>query len=426
MSNQPTSTYSGNIAASVLTSAPMVLAKPAPIPYVQPVKLHDGAWARPSCDAGDFRIFIVDDEELNIRVARKYLKTWGYQHVDSTNQPTEAIERILQSSPDLILLDVMMPEISGLELLAQMRKIEVLQHIPVVILTAHIEESVKYEALNLGANDFLSKPIDPLELLPRVKNLLTLRGHQKWLRDISESLEREVKQRTDALERAQHHVVHCLARASEYRDNETGRHVRRVGAFAALIARNLGLGTEYTVTIEQAAKLHDVGKIGIPDDILFKPGKLDADEFTAMKTHCDLGMHVISTLDDSFGDESCNSDEKKRHVRIGANILEAGDTPLLKMAGHIALTHHEKWDGSGYPLGLVGEQIPLEGRITAVADVFDALCSKRPYKPAFSPEKCRTLLIEGRGSHFDPRVLDAFLQSFDEAVQIQIRFADQE
>ncbi len=426
MLNQPTSTYSGNIAASLLTSAPMVLAKPAFIAVAQPVKLHDGAWARPACDAGDFRIFIVDDEELNIRVARKYLKTWGYQHVDSTNQPTEAIERILQSSPDLILLDVMMPEISGLELLAQMRKIEVLQHIPIVILTAHIEESVKYEALNLGANDFLSKPIDPLELLPRVKNLLTLRGHQKWLKDISESLEREVKQRTEALERAQHHVVHCLARASEYRDNETGRHVRRVGAFAALIARNLGLGTEYTETIEQAAKLHDVGKIGIPDDILFKPGKLDADEFSEMKTHCDLGMHVISTLDDSFGDDTNNSDEKKRHVRIGANILEAGDTPLLKMAGHIALTHHEKWDGSGYPLGLVGEQIPLEGRITAVADVFDALCSKRPYKPAFSPEKCRTLLIEGRGSHFDPRVLDAFLKSFDEAVQIQIRFADQE
>jgi putative two-component system response regulator len=375
------------------------------------------SWNQPISEPTELKIFIVDDEELNIRVARKYLRTWGYSQVESTNHPTEAIERILAIQPDLVLLDVMMPEISGMDLLKQLRSIEATRHLPIVILTAHFEDSVKHDALNLGANDFLSKPIDPLELLPRVKNLLALRSHQKILAKSSQLLAEEVKRQTAALVAAQHHVIHCLAKAAEYRDNETGRHVIRVGAYASIIARQMGLGEEYATTIEQAAKLHDVGKIGIPDDILLKPGKLSASEFDEMKTHCKLGLEVVDPYDSL-------SDVEIRHAQMGANILDAGNSPILSMASQIALTHHEKWDGTGYPFGLKEISIPLAGRITAVADVFDALSSSRPYKPAFSEDRCREILIEGRGKHFDPEVLDAFFAAFSEIVEIQMKYAD--
>jgi putative two-component system response regulator len=406
---------SSNLASSFFTSAGQARSTPVFTSW----KLNRTDWTKPMLAPKDQRIFIVDDEDLNIRVARKYLRTWGYETVESTNQPTEAIHRILQAQPHLVLLDVMMPEVSGLELLAQLRQIEETKHLPIVILTAHIEDSVRHEALNLGANDFLGKPIDPLELHPRVKNLLNLSAYQKWLENTSEALEAEVKRRTEALETAQHHVIHCLARASEYRDNDTGRHVIRVGAYTALIARQMGLGEEYATTIEQAAKLHDVGKIGIPDSILHKPGKLSQDERTHMETHCDLGLYVISTMNDELSTEAY-----KNHVQMGASILDVGDSPILSMAANIALTHHEKWDGSGYPFGLVGEQIPLEGRLTAVADVFDALSSVRPYKAAFSTVQCKEILLEGRGKHFDPTVLDAFLAAFDEAIRIRMKYAD--
>ncbi len=409
------------------TSTPIVSNHPFPLPTttiragiaIKSVNLPDATWAKPNIELKDQRIFIVDDEDLNIRVARKYLRSWGYEKIESTNQPTEAVHRIRQADPHLVLLDVMMPEVSGLELLAQLRALEETKHLPIVILTAHIEDSVKHEALELGANDFLSKPIDPLELQPRVRNLLHLSVHQRWLEETSVRLEAEVKRRTESLVAAQHQVIHCLARASEYRDNDTGHHIIRVGAYAAMIARKLGLDEEYVQTIEQAAKLHDVGKIGIPDAILHKPGKLDDQEMYHMKTHCDLGLHVITSLNDEQ-----ESVANRKHVQMGASILEMDDSPVLSMAAQIALTHHEKWDGSGYPFGLAGEQIPLEGRITAVADVFDALSSIRPYKPAFSPDKCREILSEGRGKHFDPKVLDAFMIAFDEAIQIRVKYSD--
>jgi putative two-component system response regulator len=386
---------------------------------IESVKLPDTTWAKPNVERKDQRIFIVDDEDLNIRVVRKYLRSWGYDKIESTNQPREAIHRIRQADPHLVLLDVMMPDVNGLELLAQLRAHEETKHLPIVILTAHFENSVQHEALELGANDFLSKPIDPLELQPRVRNLLHLSVHQRWLQETSVHLEAEVHRRTESLVAAQHQVIHCLARASEYRDNDTGHHIIRVGAYAALIARKLGLDDEYVRTIEQAAKLHDVGKIGIPDAILHKPGKLDEHEMQHMKTHCDLGLHVITSLNDEQG-----SVLDRKQVRMETSILESDDSPVLLMAAQIALTHHEKWDGSGYPFGLSGEQIPLEGRITAVADVFDALSSTRPYKPAFSPDKCREILSEGRGKHFDPAVLDAFMSAFDEATQIRVQYSD--
>ena len=388
------------------------------VAQLTPVEVGDHSWMQPHEKPADQQIFIVDDEELNVRVARKYLRMSGFDRVTSTTDPAEAVARIKREQPDLVLLDVMMPEISGLDILRQLRADDVARHLPVIILTAHVENEIKQQAIELGANDFLGKPIDPLELLPRVRNLLSLRSHQRWLENTSEHLESEVRRRTAALVKAEQNIVNCLARAAEYRDNETGRHVVRVGQYAALIAKSLGLSNDYCKLIKEAAKLHDVGKIGIPDSILLKTGKLDPDEYQLMQQHCGMGLQVLQQITQE------DFQSFRRHVQMGASILDVVDSPLLAMASQIAMTHHEKWDGKGYPFGLSGEQIPLEGRITAVGDVFDALSSRRPYKPAFPLEKCYTILQEGRGTHFDPCVLDAFLDHRDEAVAIQMQYAD--
>ncbi len=364
------------------------------------------------------RILVVDDEPLNLKIVRKYLKMSGYDHITTTTEPRDVFEFLEAQLPDLILLDVMMPEISGLDLLAMLKQDPKYQFIPVVILTAHTEPEVKSQALKSGAADFIGKPIDPHELLPRVKNLLSMKVYQNGLKHYAEQLEHRVRQRTAALARSREHVIQCLARAAEYRDNETGRHVLRVGRYAAIIAHQMGLGDEYAQMIEHAAKLHDVGKIGIPDGILLKPGKLEPEEFELMQRHCGLGRRVCERI------ESDDWTTWQKHVNIGASILDDDDSPLLRMASRIAMTHHEKWDGSGYPLGLAGEQIPLEGRITAVADVFDALSSKRPYKAAFPLEKCLAILEEGRGKHFDTKVLDAFFAVREKITAVQLDLAD--
>lgn len=378
------------------------------------------SWARPRSNTNSPTIFIVDDEELNIRVARKYLRTWGYERVESTIEPLEAVERIHRVRPDLVLLDIMMPGISGMDLLKELRSHESTRHLPVIILTAYVDEDIKHQALELGANDFLNKPIDPLEMLPRVRNLLALREYQRFLEQSSQLLEDEVRRRTAALVKAEQFIIRCLARAAEYRDNDTGRHVVRVGSYAGLIAETLGMGDDFVKLIKDAAQLHDVGKIGIPDSILLKTGKLDPSEFEEMKQHCAKGIYVLQQIEPS------DFEAYRRHVQMGASILDEEESPLLRMASRIALTHHEKWDGTGYPFGISGEQIPIEGRITAVADVFDALSSRRPYKPAFPLEKCFSILLEGRGTQFDAKVLDAFLSRRDEIVAIQMQLSDSE
>jgi len=391
---------------------------PKPVEQFRPIDVGIRSWATPHEHAASQQIFIVDDEELNVRVARKYLRMSGFDRVNATTEPGEAVAWIRRERPDLILLDIMMPEISGLDILRELRSLDETRHLPVVILTAHYEDEIKYQAIELGANDFLAKPIDPLELLPRVRNLLSLRAHQRWLENTYENLEAEVRRRTAALVKAEQNIVNCLARAAEYRDNETGHHVVRVGFYAELIAKALGMKPEYCELIREAAKLHDVGKIGIPDAVLLKTGKLDLDEFRVMQQHCGMGLQVLQQISPE------EYDKLRRHVQVGASILSSVDSPLLAMASQIAMTHHEKWDGSGYPFGLSGEQIPLEGRITAVGDVFDALSSRRPYKPAFPLEKCYAILNEGRGTHFDPKVLDAFMDHRDDAVAIQMKYAE--
>ena len=357
-----------------------------------------------------FRILIVDDVLVNVKVVRAHLESVGYRDIVSVTDATQVVSTVYRDDPDILLLDIMMPEISGLDILQTLRADNRYARLPVLILTGAESRELKTEALRLGATDFLTKPVDPEDLIPRVRNALLVKSYQ-------DNLERKVRERTIAFEKSQQEVIHCLARAAEYRDNDTGNHVVRVGRFAGLTARELGLDDRRVQLIEQAAMLHDVGKIGIPDAILLKPGKLTPEEFETVQKHCGFGKKIFQAISrDEYG-------VLMTHTTLGAAIVGC-DSPLLQMARTIALTHHEKWDGTGYPLGLAGEDIPIEGRITAVVDVFDALSSVRPYKPAFPLDKCLAILEEERGKHFEPRIVDAFLARRQEVVAIQIAHAE--
>lgn len=366
------------------------------------------------------KILIVDDEPINVKVCQKYLNELGYKRCIGLTDSTRTIAVILEERPDVVILDVMMPIVSGVDVLRLIRKHDELTHLPVLILTASSDRTTKLTVLNLGATDFLTKPIDPSEMAPRVRNVLSVKRYQDSLRDHAHALEQAVRQRTAELELSRMDVIHCLARAVEYRDDHTGRHVERVGRYSGIIARALGLDENIVMMIEQAAQLHDVGKIGVPDEILLKPGKLTPEEFERMQKHTLFGRNIVERMSER------EWEKLRQHVQIGCRILDTPRSPLLSMAARIALTHHERWDGTGYPLGLAGEDIPLEGRITAVADVFDALCSVRPYKPSYPIDKCFSILKSESGTHFDPRLIEAFFSQRDMVVQTQLELADTE
>jgi putative two-component system response regulator len=364
------------------------------------------------------RILLVDDEPINIKVVRKYLVGAGYADFCSTTSPAEVLPMMIRAEPDLVLLDIVMPNFSGLDLLAAIRSDAQLAHIPVVMLTALEDRDTKHQALALGATDFLAKPVDPSELVSRVRNVLLVKAHHDHLRNHAADLEQMVKRRTAQLEASHENIIHCLARAAEFRDDDTGRHVLRVGCYAGIIARQLGWDDDSVKMLEQAAQLHDVGKIGIPDAILTKPGKLTEQEFEVIQKHCGFGKRIFESL------TAAEWTSWQKHTEVGQKILAGCESSILKTAAQIALTHHEWWNGAGYPIGLAGEDIPLVGRITAVADVFDALSTKRSYKPAFPLDKCFAILEEGRGTHFDPLVLDGFFAAREKIVQVQISHAE--
>lgn len=371
-----------------------------------------------SCEAGAARIMVIDDEAVNIKVIQKYLQQAGYSHIRGITDPTFAMAGIGIEQPDVILLDVMMPRISGLELLSSIRANPATSHLPVIILTASCDRGTKLAVLERGATDFLAKPVDPCELGPRVRNALVVKKYHDSLRNYAQTLEDAVSRRTAELEASRRDVIYCLARAAELRDDDTGHHVLRVGKYAAVIGRALGLDESTVEMLEQAAQLHDIGKIGIPDSILLKPGKLDPEQYERMQKHVGMGQKIIEPL------SQADWETLKHHVEIGQQVLDSSRSPLLKMAGRIALTHHERWNGQGYPLGLAKEDIPLEGRITAVADVFDALSSKRPYKKPFPIDQCFAIIEADRGEHFDPAIVDAFLSQRQAIADIQLRFSD--
>jgi putative two-component system response regulator len=283
--------------------------------------------------------------------------------------------------PDLILMDIVMPVMDGHAVLGRLRELELLQpYRPVLVLTSDHSRQAQREAWERGANDFLTKPLSPSEVRLRVRNLLETRMLHKALSAQNELLEERVRERTVELEEARIQVLYRLARAAEYRDDDTGRHTRRVGNSAGRIALALGISQSESSRIRMAAPLHDVGKIGIPDAILLSKGALSDEEFQVMKTHCE----------------------------IGADLLASPDIPLLQLAAEIARTHHERWDGKGYPHGLQTGAIPLSGRIVAVADTFDALTHSRPYKTAWSREAALDELRRLSGEAFDPDVVAAF------------------
>lgn len=364
------------------------------------------------------RILIIDDEPANVMVLKRYLEGSGFQRVATNTNSTQALAWIREQRGDLVLLDVMMPSVSGIDILNAMRADPKLKFIPVLIVTANTDSQTKRTCLSLGAIDFLAKPVDPNELLPRVRNTLVTRSFQNQLARYAQQLERRVQERTQELEFSRREVVECLARAAEYRDTETGNHVIRVGRFAGTIAKQLGFSKLDVANIELAAQLHDVGKIAIPDAVLHKPGRLDPDEFAYMKRHAAIGHSIIRAHSPR------ETETLRQHVMAGGQLLAAQTSPLLRLAATIALSHHERWDGNGYPLGIKGDDIPIEARITSVADVYDALSSQRPYKEAMPREKCFAILEEGRGSQFDPKVLDAFFASSKEIIDIQLELVD--
>ncbi len=364
------------------------------------------------------KILIVDDEIANVRVLKRYLSGVGYADVLTTTDSSSAMSLIEREKPDLLLLDIMMPEVSGIDILRALRDSRRFRHLPVLVVTANTDLETKRTCLELGATDFLHKPVDPLDLLPRVRNTLVTKSFQDQLAGYAHQLEKRVAQRTRELEISRKQVVQCLARAAEYRDTETGNHVIRVGKYAGVIAKQLGFSEDEVSNIEMAAQLHDVGKIAIPDAVLHKPGKLDPDEFEIIKRHAAVGHSIVRPHSPE------DTERLKQHVVSGGQMLIVQSSPLLRLAASIALSHHERWDGNGYPLGLKAEDIPIEARITSVADVFDALSSVRPYKGALPREKCFEILREGSGTQFDPRVLDAFFSQSEAIVQIQKDLVD--
>lgn len=372
----------------------------------------------PQCLITNARIAIVDDQELNVRIVVKHLKLAGYQYFFSTTDSREALALLHKHAPDVLLLDIMMPFIGGLDILREIREDEQLKHLPVIILTADCEPQTKLEALTRGATEFLQKPVDAAELCVRLSSVLLAKTSQDRLRKRAWDLEVEVARRNVELAEAHREVVECLARIGEFRDNDTGLHTQRVGRYAEITAVQMGLPPEFCERLRLAAALHDIGKVSIPDAILRKPGPLDRDEFAVIQRHSAHGAAVCLNPRGSL------PTEVEEHCRKGQCLAKAACSPMLTMAGVIALTHHERWDGTGYPSGLKGEEIPLEGRITAVADVFDALSQRRPYKPAFSFEKSMSMIHDSAGTHFAPQVVDAFERATAEIFAVWQTFRD--
>jgi len=340
------------------------------------------------------RILIVDDEPANLKLLDKMLRAHGYQGLILLDDSREVINSYQTARPDLILLDINMPHLDGYQVMEQLKALNDPLLPPIVILTAQQGKDYLLRALSAGARDFVTKPFDRNELLMRVRNLLDAQLAHRMLHDQKAVLENMVNMRTEELRNTRLQVVQRLGMAAEYRDEETGSHILRMSHMSALLARASGWSEADCELILNASPMHDIGKIGIPDAILLKPGKFEPPEWEIMKTH----------------------------ASIGGKLLEGDDSDLLRMAQQIAISHHEKWDGSGYPNGLAGEAIPQAGRIAALADVFDALTSVRPYKKAWTIEDAVKLIKENSGKHFDPKLVEIFLQQLPEILKIRERF----
>lgn len=359
------------------------------------------------------KIIIIDDSRLERKLLAAYLRPHDYEIIE-IDEGLGAIEAVRSIQPDLVLLDLIMSGITGLEICSELKKAEDLRLVPVIMVTAYGDKQSRIKGLEAGADDFLIKPVDRAELVARVKSLLKVKAYHEYarLKDYYNNLESAVSEKTSQLEKALNKIketnasltqayldtLYRLSVAAEYRDDDTAGHIKRISNYSLAICRSLGLPSSLSEMISTASSLHDVGKIGIPDYVLLKPGKLNEKEW-----------HIM-----------------QKHTIIGANILKGSDNKILQVGEQIALSHHEKFDGTGYPFGLSGQKIPLTGRIIAVADVFDGLTSKRVYKPVFSNEEAVKIIQESTGSHFDPEICNAFFKAFDEILDIQEKFKEED
>lgn len=343
-------------------------------------------------------VLVLDDESDNVHLICESLRRQlPGVHAIGFSAPQEAVVWCATHEPDLCLVDYRMPAMSGVEFVRQLRAQDHLQGVPVIMITAQAAPTLQQEALDAGATDFLSKPLNVPDVLRRVRNHLKLRDSLRGQRADLGTLERGIQEAAQRLiEQEQALIIQRLTRLSGYRDEETVNHMRRMAAIARMIAEELGLDRPFAEALMLAAPMHDIGKVGIPDRVLLKPGRLDAAERNIMKTH----------------------------TTIGYELLKDSGTQMLRLGGEIAHTHHEKWNGQGYPNGLAGEAIPLSGRIVAVADVFDALVNVRHYKPAWALGDAIDLLRRERGEHFDPSCVNVLLRRIDDVIDIQKQYAE--
>lgn len=342
----------------------------------------------------NMKILSIDDNKTNLLIIESYAKILNLQ-IESYLNPVEALEEAFLNEYDLIIVDYMMPEMNGLEFIEGFRNQN--QNTPIIMLTAVGDDmDLQIKALEYGANDFLGKPINAPAFKARIINMLKLRKSQLLIENKALLLEDEVKKATSRLKESEYETLETLGKSAEYKDPETNAHTKRVAYYSKLLAKSYGLDENLQDIIFYASPLHDLGKIGITDAILLKPGKLDDQEFEIMK----------------------------KHTNIGYEILKNSKSKYLKAGAVIANTHHEKYDGTGYPNGLKGENIPILGRITAIADVFDALTSKRPYKKAWEIKDAFDFLIKEKGRHFDPKIVDMFIEKKDEVIAINNKFIE--
>ncbi len=342
-------------------------------------------------------VMVVDDQSTGRAILEQVVRSLDQRVVvEGFARPVDAVVWATRHVADLVLVDYMMPDMDGIEFVKRLRALPGYEHIPIVMVTVHDDRKVRYAALDAGITDFLTKPVDARECLARCRNLLTLRRQQLALEDRKRLLEGMVEEATREVREREKETLLRLARAGEFRDAETGYHLIRMARYSRLIAGAIGLDRDECETVELAAPLHDIGKIGIPDQILLKPDKLDEAEWEVMR----------------------------RHPVIGHEILKGSASKYVRMGALIALGHHEKYDGSGYPNGLVGDHVVLCARIVAVADVYDALTSVRPYKKAWATEDALQYLRAQRGGHFDPRLVDAFIGVRADVERVQNEWRD--